>query len=215
MGFKGFILLFLSLVLIPYAVKAQDWEYGISVGTSGYIGEYNPDNIFKFNSASGLVGAKYNLNSTWGIRGYISAVGIKVGNQLLKQHNLDPKVLYEISLLPEFNFFKFEPSKGKSFFTPYIFAGVGLSSFEALTKNGSEWIVRKIFPFGVGFKYHLKGNISADSQLSYRIIETDNLDAMGNLQKSNFMNKVASADSYMTFQIGLTYTFFKQGCPIW
>lgn len=213
--FKGFILLFISLVLIPYAIKAQDWEYGVSVGTSGYMGEYNPDNIFKFNSVSGSLGVKYNFNSTWGVRGNISAVGIKVGNELLQQHELDPKVLYEVSILPEFNFFKFEPDKEKSFFTPYIFAGIGLSSFEALNNSGVERIVRKTFPFGVGFKYHLKGNISADSQLSYRMIETDNLDAMGNLQGNNFIGKMASADSYMSFQIGITYTFFKEGCPTW
>lgn len=214
--FKGIILVFLSFILIPCAVKAQDWEYGVSVGTSGYMGEYNLDNIFKFNSVSGSVGVKYNFNSTWGIKGNISLVGIKVGNEFLQQHNLDPKVLYEVSILPEFNFFKFEPDKAQSFFTPYVFAGVGLSRFEALNNSGGNgWVVRKAFPFGVGFKYHLKGNISADSQLSYRVIETDNLDAMGSLQKGNFMDRAASADSYMSFQIGITYTFFKQGCPTW
>lgn len=206
--YKGIILLLLSSVYIPYTVKAQDWEYGVSIGTSGYMGEYNLDNIFKFNSFSGSVGAKYNFNPTWGIRGNLSGIGIKWDDD---QSVKGSKTLGELSILSEFNFFKFEPNKMKTAYTPYVFAGVGGLLFKDIKDNQ----FKPIIPFGAGFKYNLKSSFTIDTQLSYRLAGTDMLDDKGSGWNGGFWDKINQIDSYMTFQIGLTYTFFKQGCPTW
>lgn len=206
--FRGIVLFFLFLTLTPITLKAQEWEFGASVGASGYMGEYNPDKIYKFNSLSGSIGAKYNFNPTWGVRGNLSMVGIKWGNG-----QDDNKILGEFSILPEFNFFKFEPNKKKSAYTPYVFAGVGMVSFEY--RKSTEY--KPVIPFGVGFKYNLKGNFTLDSHLSYRLAGTDVLDDNFGDQpwNENLLKNINNIDSYMTFQIGITYTFFKQGCPTW
>lgn len=204
--FKGIILVFLSFILIPCAVKAQDWEYGVSVGTSGYMGEYNLDNIFKFNSVSGSVGVKYNFNSTWGVRGNLSGIDIKWGD-----NQDDRKTIGEFSVVSEFNFFKFEPNKMKTAYTPYVFAGVG----GLLSKDIKDNPFKPIVPFGAGFKYNLKSNFTIDTHLSYRLAGTDMLDDSGSGWKGGFWDKLNQIDSYMSFQIGITYIFFKQGCPTW
>lgn len=202
--FRSIIPLLLFFVLVPLLSKAQKWEYNIAVGTSGYMGEYNQDNIFEFNSLAGSVGAKYNFNSTWGVRGNLSAIGIEWYD--IEERN---KTLGEFSVLSEFNFFKFEPNKKKAAYTPYVFAGIGTVFFNKFKD------IKPVIPFGAGFKYNLKGNFTIDSHLSYRLAGTDMLDDKGSGWTGSVFDKINEADSYMTFQIGLTYTFFKQGCPTW
>lgn len=205
--FRGIILSFLFFTLTPITLKAQEWEFGASVGASGYMGEYNPDNILRFNSISGSVGVKYNFNPTWGVRGNLSGIGIKWDGD--KGGESDKKTLGEFSILSEFNFFKFEPNKRKAAYTPYVFAGIGGVVFK--DKNS----LTPVIPFGAGFKYNLKGSFTIDSHLSYRLAGTDILDDKGSGWQGNVFDKINNADSYMTFQIGITYTFFKQGCPTW
>lgn len=231
--FKGIIILFLSLILIPYAIKAQDWEYGVSVGTSGYMGEYNLDNIFKFNSVSGSIGVKYNFNPTWGVRGNLSGIGIKWDDG----QSVNNKAIGEVSVVSEFNFFKFEPNTKEATYTPYVFAGVGFAGFKYKkvkdpfqSRLTTQYLKEKdsflnpieiigqykpVVIFGTGFKYNLKSSFTIDTHLSYRLAGTDMLDDKGSGWNGGFWDKINQIDSYMTFQIGLSYTFFKQGCPTW
>jgi hypothetical protein len=180
------------------------------------MGEYNLDKIYKFNSLSGSIGAKYNFNPTWGLRGDLSLMGIKGDGKHLKDPVLlggvFKKTLKELSISTEFNFFKFEPNKKKAAYTPYVFAGIGGVVFKDKKDKNS---IKPVIPFGAGFKYNLKGSFTLDSHLSYRLTGTDMLDEKGSGWTGGFFDKINEVDSYMTFQIGLTYTFFKQGCPTW
>jgi opacity protein-like surface antigen len=203
------------------------------------------------------------------VRANVSVLGINVRNELLKDHKIDPKALYEASILSEFNFFRFEPSKTKNSYTPYVFAGIGAVNFKyfkitpkiefqtgqivsppaasgVLTWGGvqdnmrrgyrhhgyefydaqipiisseidSDPVTKAVIPFGAGFKYNLKGVLSLDTHISYRLAITNVLDDEfgGNVWHKNIFKNINNFDSYMTFQIGITYTFFKQGCPTW
>lgn len=204
-------------------IKAQKWEYAIGVGTAGYMGEYNQENVFKFNSYAASLGAKYNFNPTWGLRTNISLVGINGNANYYLEPGLpegfENKNIIELAFLPEFNFFKFGPNQKKASYTPYVFAGVG---FRGDAIESDKILKRAVIPFGVGFKYNLKGALSLDSHLSYRLTADNTLDDyVGSLprqegtDKVEFFDKVNGMDRYMTFQIGLTYTFFKGGCPVW
>ncbi len=217
--FRSIIPLLLLFVLIPSLSKAQEWEYGIALGTSGYMGEYNQDKIFKFNSVAGSIGAKYNFNPTWGMRGGLSLIGLNGKANYDADRAFENKTLFEIAVLPEFNFFKFEPNKNKNSYTPYVFAGIG-GRLDGMSSK--KILKRAVVPFGAGFKYNLRGALSLNMELAYRLTADDKLDdyASGlpinvDPNKSNIFDKINNTDSYMTFQIGLTYTFFKQGCPTW
>jgi len=220
--FRSIIPLLLFFVLIPLLSKAQKWEYNIAVGTSGYMGEYNQDNIFEFNSLAGSVGAKYNFNSTWGVRGNLSMMEVKGDGKNLKASDLVDsvfkKTLKELSISSEFNFFKFEPNTKKVAYTPYVNAGIGAILFDpegAHGKAGTD-IIRPVLLYGAGFKYNLKSSLSIKGELVYRSAFTDWLDSFAS-QQDYESNKygLERMDSYMTLEIGLTYTFFKQGCPTW
>src|SRR5690606_31862231 len=136
--------------------------------------------IYKFNSFSGSIGAKYNFNPTWGVRGDLSVLGIKGDGKQLTEPLLAASTfkntLKEFTALAEFNFFKFEPTKRKAAYTPYVFAGLGavgsaptVMTQESITSNGTvisndikkhEQIIRPVIIYGAGFKYNLKGSLS-------------------------------------------------------
>lgn len=218
LNFKGIILSFLVLGLSSFALKAQDWELGAAIGASGYMGENNPEKIYKFNSLSGTLGAKYIINPTWGIRGTFSILKIQ-NDSLSSSLSGFNKNLFEASVLAEFNFFKFKPNKSKNAYTPYVFAGLGGVAFEYKRSYYSSSIVgRPVIPIGVGFKYNLKGNWNLDTHLTYRLANTDVLDdnSGGRQWVKGIYNNINYTDSYMAFQIGFTYTFFYKGeCPTW
>lgn len=234
--FRNVILLLTFTLALPnLSLKAQDWEALASLGLSGYIGEYNPGNILKINSFTLDGGAKYNFNPTWGIRGSLAVIGVNGKANYTVNPGLPviapdeafkSKTLVEISILPEFNFFKFEPNQSKNVMTPYIFAGVGGVLFprekqRVGQRKTTKTSLKPVIPFGAGFKYNLKGSLSINSFISYRIAGTGSLDNyLAPMPRKDsggvrFLDKVNSTDKYTTFQIGITYTFFKEGCPIW
>ncbi|WP_295771891.1 DUF6089 family protein [uncultured Mucilaginibacter sp.] len=95
-------------------------------------------------------------------------------------------------------------------------------------------------PFGAGVKYNILGKLSLTGEVGYRTAYTDRLDDVSGLyaSKSSFANPIARAlsdrsgerngiyigdagtqrgdtrkhDTYMFFQISLSYTFLSQNC---
>lgn len=218
---RGIVLVLVFFVWFP-SLKAQEWEYGVTLGTSGYMGEYNQDKLYQFNSFTGSIGVKYNFNSTWGVRGDLAMIGIKGDGKHLKDPVLVDDVfiniLKELSISSEFNFFKFEPNTKKAAYTPYVFAGLGAVMFDpkGAHEKAKKQILRPIVLYGAGFKYNLKSAWSIKGELAYRTAFTDWLDSNAS-QYEYESNKygLERFDSYMSLQLGLTYTIFKQGCPTW
>src|SRR5690606_2987961 len=104
----------------------------------------------------------------------------------------------ELSLVVDFNFFKWLPQRGRIVYTPYIFAGVAGMAFEPknyLPSSGEKVNLRELqteynpttnsapyraqalaMPFGAGFKYNLRGPWSIGVEVGYRLALTDYLD---------------------------------------
>ena len=131
---RGFLTLFIVLRLAT--APAQEWEFGLQGGSSGYMGDLNPENPLAFNDWSAAAFVKYNLNHTWGIRGNFAYANIFAydgysRNPQRKDRNLgffgDVR---EAAVVVDFNFFKWLPQRGKLVYTPYIFAGIGGIAFE-------------------------------------------------------------------------------------
>lgn len=117
-------------------VSAQEWEFSLLGGTSGYMGDLNPENPLAFNDWAAGASIKYNLNHTWGIRGNFAYANLFAydGNSKVQQRverNLGFfGSVKEAAVLVDFNFFKWLPQRGRIVYTPYIFAGVGGISFD-------------------------------------------------------------------------------------
>ncbi|GGC19827.1 hypothetical protein GCM10011386_09630 [Parapedobacter defluvii] len=110
---------------------AQEWEFGLQGGSSGYMGDLNPENPLAFNDWSAAASVKYNLDHTWGLRGnfaYANVFAYDGYSRFEQRRNRNLGffgAVKEAALLVDFNFFKWLPQRGRIVYTPYIFAGIG------------------------------------------------------------------------------------------
>lgn len=202
------IAILLLIFQLPLIASAQEWELGLQGGASGYMGDLNPENPLAFNDWAAGAFVKYNLDDTWGIRGNFAYANTYAHDRHSRvQERRDRNLgffgpIMEASVVVDFNFFRWLPQRGRIVYTPYIFAGVGVVSFDPKwyvpsTTGGSPETVRLrelrteyhvadnpdpyekyaySIPFGAGFKYNLRGPWSVGVELGYRLTLTDYLD---------------------------------------
>lgn len=194
---KKILFPFIFILVFFSKVNAQDWELGLNFGASGYMGELNTSNPMKFNDWTLGLLVRKNLSHNWTVRLNLLRANVRGDasandNENIQQQGLYFKSpLYEASLLAEFNFFKFEPSYTRVSYTPYLFAGIGGFHFQPKSYNFDGDLVNLhpyqtegvdynrfaiAIPFGVGFKYNLRGPLTVGLELGYRIAFTDYLD---------------------------------------
>ncbi len=203
---------FLSILIVIFALQvnishAQQWEVGATGVATGYMGDLNRTNPFYFKNLGGGLQVKYNFNPTWGVRSNLNYGLISADANDFHQPGIEnSKLAFNTSILEwsavgEFNFFKFVPGRNKIAYTPYLFAGIGVISYNPyIHLKDSTGVRRKInlreqfleydeqnnpnsygryaivIPFGIGFKYNLNGPFSIGAELGYRVALTDHLD---------------------------------------
>lgn len=198
--------LFISL-LIPFialTAYAQRSEVGLFVGGSYYLGDLNPSTQFANTSpAAGLI-YRYNLSTRWALK-FNGIYGTLLGDDASsggwnKQRNLSfrSKVL-DFSGQIELNFFPYYTGSSKYTFTPYIFTGLSIFSFNPKAKYNGEWyelqplgtegqgttaypgrksysLTQLSLPFGVGVKISISKLVCLGLEWSFRKTFTDYLD---------------------------------------
>lgn len=184
------------ILLFCTQVRAQSWEVGAFGGGIGYMGDLNPDNVFKLsNPAYGFL-VKRNIDARWAVKlsvmhGRIKGADSLSSNLHQQQRNLSfVTPLTEVSLQGEFNFFDYIPSMSKKRFSPYLFAGAALSMFNPKAEVEGELVelnalktenvdYRKYtisIPYGAGVKYNFSGKWTLGAELGYRASFSDYLD---------------------------------------
>ncbi|SEM51712.1 Outer membrane protein beta-barrel domain-containing protein [bacterium A37T11] len=243
---------------------AQKWEFGGQAGTSGYMGDLNPSNPVNFNDWMVGAFAKYNFNTTWGVRANIQRLNIygddkSSGNAWFRSRGLQfYSSLWELSAVAEFDFFKIiDCNRGKRYWQPYVFAGIGTTVYDPKVRSGNEVYhlrnyateqdkphygnLSMVLPFGVGIKYKPKGSWVYGLEVGYRITNTDYLDDVSGYypdiapqddvitaQLANpgdvatWLDRAGTRrgdghprDTYMQFNVRISYILFSGGCPIW
>lgn len=184
------------LLLFCTQIRAQSWEVGAFGGGIGYMGDLNPDKVFKLsNPAYGFL-VKRNIDPRWAIKlsvmhGKMKGADSLSNNLHQRQRNLSfVTPLTEISFQGEFNFFDYLPSMSKKRFSPYLFAGAALSMFNPKANVNGELVelnplrteykdYRKYtisIPYGAGVKYNLSGKWTLGGELGYRTSFSDYMD---------------------------------------
>jgi len=207
---------FFCIVFISMNAQAQQtWEIGGNVGAAGYIGDLNINNPVKPSGAQAGLFIKRNFNRYLGVKlnysfGQISGADSTSGSQQLRDRNLSfTTPLKELSLMAELNFMSFIPDAGKNKYTPYIYLGAGITSYNPKAKyNGEIYELRPlqtegaaysskaiVIPFGAGVKYNFSGKWTVAADLGYRFTNTDYLDDVSRnyAPKSAFNNEIARA----------------------
>ncbi|MBC8054456.1 MAG: outer membrane beta-barrel protein [Sphingobacteriaceae bacterium] len=192
--FSGFLLIiFLFFSTISFG---QTWEFGGFVGTAGYMGDLNPINPVKVNNLAFGAQIKRNFDGYWSLKlnaahGKVEAADSKSDNKQFRNRNLSFfSPVTELSLQTEFNFFRYIPSISKKIYSPYLFIGVGVVSFNPQTTfegnvyqltdyptEGQKYNTLALsMPLGAGVKYNFSGKWTLGAEIGYRTAYTDYID---------------------------------------
>jgi opacity protein-like surface antigen len=188
----------LLILFISLNVQAQTWEVGGGIGMAGYIGDLNVNNPVKPSGGFAGLFVKRNFNRYLAAKlsysfGQISGADSTSNYQQFRDRNLSfTTPLKELSLMAEFNFMSYIPDAGKNLYTPYIYAGIGVTAFAPRTMYNGDLISLRhlrtegqatqyskntiVLPFGAGIKYNISGKWTLAADIGYRITRTDFLD---------------------------------------
>ena len=149
--------LFLVLSILfagMYAAKSQTAEIGLCGGVSFYMGDLNPKGVFNGVRPAGGVLFRYNINPRFAVKatalfGSLQANDASTGD---KARNLSfQSPLSEISAQVEINFLRLFNEKGLNPFTPYLFAGIAVFSFNPQAEfNGNMYDLQPLGTEGQG-----------------------------------------------------------------
>jgi uncharacterized protein DUF6089 len=211
------LIIFLLLLSLSVSLRAQTWEIGGSVGGSGYLGDLNPNNPIKVSGIAAGVFVKRNFDGYFSAKlnytyGQIAAADSTSSDPQFRQRNLSFKTqLNELSLIWEFNFFKYVPEAGQNRFTPFIYLGTGVVGYNPqAVYQGQTYDLRPLMtegenkpypkiavsiPYGAGVKYNFSGKWNFIADIGYRNPYTDYLDDVSGLypNKSKLSSPIAQA----------------------
>ncbi len=220
-----YLFVVLLLAVAGSSVKAQKTlEVGLFGGTSYYIGDLNP--AIPYNMAQWGYGGVVRLNTSprWTFKLSYSRGKVKGDDLVTKavaNRNLNfVSTINDFSLVSEFNFWDYFTGSKKSFFTPYLFGGVGFFLFNTKALDGTPlqplgtegqnagFDGRKpyakygvAFPFGFGFKYSINDKLGLAFEWGMRKTFTDYIDDVSTTYYDNSVNDpysdpTASHDAY-------------------
>lgn len=188
------------LMVLPLNSSAQSTlEAGVFAGGSYYLGDINP--ALHFNQTQLAYGgvARYNINNRWAVKasfyhGKVKGDDTKTNATANRELNFLTRI-NDISVVAEFNWFEYFTGSTKSYFTPYIFAGVSYFMFKPETISGvdlqslgtegqnDDFDGRSPYskssfalPFGFGFKYSINKRIGLAFEWGMRKTITDYID---------------------------------------
>jgi hypothetical protein len=124
-----------------------------------------------------------------------------------------PQRFTDLSLQEEFNFFEYNLLNSGSwtrYFSPYIFAGVGLGLF----KQDDKMIYAPNIPFGFGVKYKLIKRVNIGLEWSMHKLFTDKFDAVDD-PYANKGSGLINNDWYSMATFFISFDFGNRGeyCP--
>ncbi len=194
---------------LPFNLNAQrTLELGVFGGGSYYLGDINP--ALHFNQTQLAYGglARYNLNNRWAIkasfyRGKLKGDDTKTKAIANRDLNFLTKI-NDISLIAEFSWFEYFTGSKRSFFTPYIFAGISYFTYKPQTLSGVDLrsagtegqntgfdgrspykTYSLALPFGFGLKYSLNKRIGLAFEWGMRKTITDYIDDVSTTYADN------------------------------
>jgi opacity protein-like surface antigen len=188
------------LFCLPIFAGAQNFHFSARFGLAGYNGDLKAQNFsLSQTKLMGSIGARYDLTDRITARSYISLMSLKgddkKGDAIMRARNLNFQTkLIDWELTAQYHLF----SLNDRWWTPYVFAGIGLYHFNPWTKDsaGNKVFLQPLstegegfaqgvrnykklgfsIPMGVGVSYALNEDMRLGLELGYHKTFTDHLD---------------------------------------
>lgn len=194
------------------------FDFGASLGVSGYIGDANTSSLFKHPGFVGELRGGYLYDARWTFRAVFSTLSLSGSTADMEdvlpsvfEQPIDFKsTVYDLGVRTEFNFLPYgigETYKRLKRVSPYLTAGIGLSMSSV---SGESFFAPNI-PLGIGVKYKASERLNLFAEFTMTKVFGDKVDGAAlsdlNTIKTSFYK---NTDWYSRFTIGLTYEFGKR-----
>lgn len=215
----------LRLLILPclfaavFSASAQSqapykFDFGGSLGMSGYIGEANSSNPFRHPGFTADLGARYILDTRWAFRAAVSYMGLSGNTADLADVLPDGAEFsfstgaWDLGVRGEFNFFNYgmgESYKRLRRWSPYLALGVGVTMASA---DGST-VVAPSLPMAFGFKFKPRERMNLWLEFSMTKVFSDKVDGLWELNhiKTDFYK---NTDWFARLAIGFSYEFGRR-----
>jgi hypothetical protein len=189
---KRLFIVFLIGFMVFEAHGQQSVDVGFFGGAGTYFGDMTKTEWQKsINPAYGAF-MRFNFNPRYSLRFNVLNGNIGATGEFESQSWDFKKNVLDISLQFEFNFFKYIVGEKETPYSTYIFAGVGMQTynyemdvtklstmvdptyFNIATLSGS--VITPTIPFGLGFKFNLSKRIGLGIEAGLRKTFSDKLD---------------------------------------
>jgi opacity protein-like surface antigen len=192
--------LFITFCCLPILATAQNFHFSGRLGVAGYQGDLKAQAISLSQVKPMLsLGARYDLSEHIMARTYFTFASLKAddskGTSTMQQRNLDFKTkILDWEATAQYNFFNLN----YRWWTPYIFAGIGVFHFKPYTNDSAghktflkplstegegfmpgvkEYKLTQLsIPFGFGAEYSLNEDMRIGLEFGYRKTFTDYID---------------------------------------
>ena len=192
--------LLFSICCLPLLAAAQNFHFSARLGLAGYQGDLKAKSVsLSQTKLMGSIGGRYDLSEHVTARTYFTLTSLaaddKKGTAAMKDRNLNFKTkLLDWELTAQYNFF----SLNNRWWTPYVYAGIGIFHYNPYTKNTADEktflrplstegqgfipgvkeykLTQLSIPFGLGFDYSLNEDMRVGLEMGYRKLFTDYLD---------------------------------------
>jgi len=192
--------LLLIFCFAPLLASAQNFYATARLGMSNYQGDLKAKSVsFAQSKLLGSLGARYDFTEHITARTFFTLTSIhaddKKGTASMQQRNLNfTSKIFEWQVAGQYNFFSFN----EKWWTPYVFAGVGLFHFNPFTNDtvGTKTFLKPLstegqgfmagvknykltqffIPVGIGAEYSLNEDMRLGIEFGYSKTFTDYLD---------------------------------------
>lgn len=189
-----------GFLLAPFFCGAQNFHFSARLGLAGYQGDLKAHTIsLSQTKLMGSIGARYDLSEHLTGRSYFTLASLKAddkkGTTAMQRRNLNFQTkLFDWELTAHYNLF----SLNDRWWTPYVFAGIGIYHFKPYTTgaDNSKVLLQPLstegqgfatgvkeykltqfsIPLGLGIEYPLNEDMRLGLEFGYRKIFTDHLD---------------------------------------
>ncbi len=147
--------LFITFCFLPLITTAQNFHFSGRLGLANYQGDLKEKAIsLSQTKLLGSLGVQYDLGEHITARSYITLTSLhaddKKGNQYLQLRNLNfSSKITDWELTGQYSFL----SLNDHWWTPYVFAGIGIYHFNPYTKDtaGTKYFLQPLNTEGEGF----------------------------------------------------------------
>ena len=210
-------ILFIVCLYFCIAVFGQEYEIGVSLGGTNYVGDIGSTSYINPNKLAGTVFFKYNYNPRVALKATYSYLPIagddaKADSNFRNNRGLSfSNTINEVALGLEFNFYEFDiSSEGKSW-TPYILVELAAFNYDIKTATANKSKTALALPIGIGFKSKLIGNLAFSLETKFRYTFEDDLDFISE-NNLDFNIEGNSNDWFMYTGVSIIYTFGRPAC---